>query len=84
MGSAASGSSWRWRRPDSVVAVTLALEDLSRKRFRIEASLSDLQINVIRSVPNPFHIFEQHFLSTTVVELGGAAVGMTGDSLGYF
>jgi hypothetical protein len=32
---------------------------------------------------NPLHIFEQHFLSTPIIELGGAAIGMTGYPLGH-
>jgi hypothetical protein len=34
-------------------------------------------------IPNPLHVFEQHFLSTPIIELGGATIGVTSDPLGH-
>jgi hypothetical protein len=38
----------------------------------------------LRSVPNPFHIFEQNLLTAAVIEFRSPAVGMAGDSLSGF
>jgi hypothetical protein len=34
-------------------------------------------------VSNPLHVFEQHFLSTPIIEFGGATIGMTGYPLSH-
>jgi hypothetical protein len=34
-----------------------------------------------KSVPNPFHVFEQNLLAGSIVEFRRSAVGMTGNSL---
>jgi hypothetical protein len=38
----------------------------------------------LKSVPNPFHIFEQNLLATAVIEFGGSAVGVAGYALSGF
>jgi hypothetical protein len=35
-------------------------------------------------VPNPLHIFKEYLLPAAVIELGGSAVGVAGDSLSGF
>src|SRR6266478_7588594 len=37
--------------------------------------------NIMLSVANPLHIFEQNLLAAAIIKLGGAAIGMAGDSL---
>jgi len=37
-----------------------------------------------RVVPDPFHVFEEHLLTTPIIEFRGPAVGVAGDSLGRF
>jgi hypothetical protein len=36
------------------------------------------------SVPDALHVLQENFLSAAIVELGGPAVGMTGDTLSGF
>jgi hypothetical protein len=34
-------------------------------------------------ISNPLHVLKEHFLSTPIIELGGATIGMTGYPLGH-
>jgi hypothetical protein len=38
----------------------------------------------LSSIPNSFHVFEQHFLAAPVIDFRGPAVGVSGDSLSRF
>jgi len=37
----------------------------------------------LRLIPNPLHVLKEHFLSTPIIELGGATIGVTGYPLGH-
>ena len=58
--------------------------------FRIAASLPNRMFYLVLAsrehdlVANPFHVFEQDLLAAAVIEFGGPAVGVAGDSLRGF
>ena len=38
----------------------------------------------LRSISNPLHVLQEHFLPTTIIEFRGPAIGMAGDPLSGF